>query len=431
MKMGKNKGVSNNVLERMEEEVKIYWSDDIQTRVKMIGLSERDLKIIQELQPFVMEKIDLIVDKFYKNLENEPSLITIINDNSTINRLKITLKQHIIGMFDGVLDELYFTKRIKIAQMHVRIGLQTKWYMCAFQELFLSLMDVIEENIYDRDKVFLAIRAVSKIINLEQQLVLEAYDSETDRLKNTVENQRKSVQSNVEQAIKGLAVISEQTNESFKQLIKQSNEIVTYANTGAELSCLAKERAENGKEQIHKQTMTISNIYSSIDDISKDVKVLLEISFQMQEIVNIVTSISTQTNLLSLNASIEATRAGEFGRGFSVVAGEVRKLSEQTKNSVTKVSSLILNINSQVEKLTSSLEKISVEVEKANDNIKNTEDEFEQILNTMAKTMLQNNKIHQEIHSVVDLVHELGKSSEKIANSAEKLTSITYEMNQL
>ncbi|WP_371261544.1 methyl-accepting chemotaxis protein [Bacillus sp. MUM 116] len=267
------------------------------------------------------------------------------------------------------------------------------------------------------------------MLNLEQQLVLEAYDAETERLKESVELQKKSVRENVANATQNLAAISEQTNTSFHQLISQSNEIVTLANAGTELSLLAKERAGNGKEQIRKQTLTMSNIHKSIEDISKDARVLLELLSQMQEIVDIVTGISDQTNLLSLNAAIEAARAGEYGRGFSVVAGEVRKLSEQTKDSVSNVSSLILNTNLQVEKLTKSLETINVEVKNGNNNMKTTENYFEQILKTMEDTKDQNNKIHNDLISIVNVVNELGGAFEEIALSAEKLSFITQEMD--
>ncbi|MED3560988.1 globin-coupled sensor protein, partial [Bacillus xiapuensis] len=106
-----------------------------------------------------------------------------------------------------------------------------------------------------------------------------------------------------------------------------------------------------------------------------------------------------------------------------------RKLSEQTKDSVSNVSSLILNTNLQVEKLTKSLETINVEVKNGNNHMKTTENYFEQILKTMEDTKDQNNKIHNDLISIVNVVNELGGAFEEIALSAEKLSFITQEMD--
>ncbi|BBU38951.1 methyl-accepting chemotaxis protein [Aeribacillus pallidus] len=409
--------------------ISITKGSEIEKQILMIDLTEKDLQIINAIQPFVIEKIDLIADRFYKNLEKEPSLLKIINDNSSIEKLKKTLRQHIVEMFNRRIDASFIDKRIKIAHMHVRIGLQTKWYMCAFQDLFLALMDIIQQNIINKEDCFLAIRAVSKILNLEQQLVLEAYDAESERVKEAAEEQKRSARANVASASQNLAAISEQTTASFQQLIAQSNEIVSLAKNGTSLSLTAQERAEKGKEHMHQQALIMSNIYSAVDDISNDVHVLLEISNKMQEIVGIVTGIADQTNLLSLNAAIEAARAGESGRGFAVVAGEVRKLAEQTKNSVSKVSSLIQNTQKQVEDLTKSLEKIKTEVNNGNQNMQETEKRFVQILDTMGETMDQNNKIETELISFVNVVDELGKAFEEVSLSADRLAMITQEMN--
>lgn len=415
-------------IENGNADLSIIRDSEVEKQLKMIGLTKTDLQIINSLQPFVIEKIDYIVNRFYKSLETEYSLLEIINDYSSIDRLKKTLKQHIVEMFDGVVEEAYFTKRIKIAHIHVRIGLQTKWYMCAFQDLLLSLIDIIEEKVTLKEDLLLAIRAITKILSLEQQLVLEAYDSETERLKEVAERQKQSVRDHVASTTQNLAAISEETNASFNQLITQANEVVSLAETSTKLTLRAKESAENGKEQIHKQTMNMANIYKSVNEISNDVQVLLEILSQMQEIVDIVTDISDQTNLLSLNAAIEAARAGEYGRGFSVVAGEVRKLSEQTKKSVTNVSSLILNTNSQVDKLSMSLEKIKTEVKSGNHNMQETTNDFEQILKGMAETMLQRGKIGNELNSFIDVINELGRAFEEVTRSADSLTLITQEM---
>ena len=137
--------------------INIKSGSAIDKQIKMIALTLDDLRMINILQPYVMENIDEIVEQFYKNLTNEPSLLKIINNNSTIDRLKQTLTQHISEMFDGIIDQSYIQKRIQIAHVHVKIGLQTKWYMCAFQDLFLSLSTIIEKNIVHKEDYFHAI----------------------------------------------------------------------------------------------------------------------------------------------------------------------------------------------------------------------------------------------------------------------------------
>jgi heme-based aerotactic transducer len=242
------------------------------------------------------------------------------------------------------------------------------------------------------------------------------------------EAEKRTLREHVSSASQNLAAISEETDASFQDLCAQSNEIASLANTGSELSTLAEERALKGKEQLHKQAVNLSNIHSSVNDISNDVQVLLDISKQTQEIVEIVTGIADQTNLLSLNAAIEAARAGEHGRGFSIVADEVRKLSEETKKSVTNVSSLTINTNTQIEKLNRSLEMIKSAVNNENNSMEETENYFQQILGTLDEAKLQNQKIEQELVSFVNITNELGSSFKEVATSATDLTTISQDM---
>lgn len=401
----------------------------MERQVKMIRLTEKDLDIIATLQPFVKEKLDSIANGFYQNLEYEPSLLKIINENSSTDRLKKTLKQHILEMFSGIIDEEFLVKRKKIAYMHVKIGLPTKWYIAAFQDLLLSIVTVIEENLTSKEDCLMAIKAATKILNFEQQLVLEAYEAEVNRIKEIAEEEKRLIRSHVSNASQNLAAISHETDAAFQQLCAQSNEIASLANTGSELSTLAEERAAKGKEQLHKQALNLSNIHSSVNNISNDVQVLLDISKQTQEIVEIVTGIADQTNLLSLNAAIEAARAGEHGRGFSIVADEVRKLSEETKKSVTNVSSLTVNTNTQIEKLEQSLEMIKLAVNNENNSMEETEKYFQQILVTLDDAKIQNQKIEQELVSFLNMTNELGSSFKEVATSATDLTTISQDID--
>ncbi len=416
-------------LSKGHAELHIKTGSAIEKQIKMIALTKEDLRIINILQPYVMENINEIVDQFYNNLTNESSLLKIINNNSSIDRLKHKLKQHISEMFDGIIDQSYIQKRITIAHVHVKIGLQTKWYMCAFQDLLLSLSTIIEKNVTAREDVILAIRAVSKILNLEQQIVLEAYDAESERIKMESEQQKIQIKENVVSSSQNLAAISEETNATLHELDRQTKEIISLAKKGTELSIKAEERAITGKQQLSNQNSSMANVIHSVNDISQEVQVVQDITGKMEEIISLVKGVADQTNLLSINAAIEAARAGEHGRGFAVVAEEVRKLSEETKHSVTNVSNLILHTNSEVEKLSQSLEKIRGAVKDGNARLEETEAYFEQILSTMDETKHQHNQIGNEIVAFANSVSELGKAFDEVAYSADSLTMIAQQMN--
>jgi len=409
-------------------ELKVARNSEVYKQVQMIGLTAEDLIQLKRMHIYVLNNIEGIVDRFYKNLENEPSLLGIIQDNSSIERLKKTLRTHIGEMFAGEINHEFLEKRIRIAHVHVKIGLQTKWYMCAFQDLLLSLLGLIEDNFPNKEEHMPLIRAVSKILNLEQQLVLEAYDAESDRIKAEGEQEKLLIRQSVAEASENLAAISEETNQSFQHLVGQSNDMIIFAKKGADLSNLAEERALQGKQQINMQAATMVNIHHKVNEITGDVHVLLSITNQMAEIINIVKGIAEQTNLLSLNAAIEAAKAGEHGLGFSVVAGEVRKLSDDTKKSVANVATLIQNTNGQTEKLTSSLDKIMEEISKGNKSMQETAEHFQHILEAMCETKGQNNRIDEKLASFIQLINEMGSDFKEVAVSADKLTWIAKEM---
>ncbi|UZD49139.1 protoglobin domain-containing protein [Peribacillus frigoritolerans] len=152
-------------------------------QVDMIHLTIEDLCIIRSLQEQVKEHLTQIVGDFYKNLENEPSLMKIIKDNGSVDRLKKTLHPHMFEMFSGTIDDAYIKQRYIIAQVHVRIGLQPKWYMSAFQDLLQSLIIHVISNIKNIEQYQDNILAVTKIFNLEQQIVLEAYELENEKIR--------------------------------------------------------------------------------------------------------------------------------------------------------------------------------------------------------------------------------------------------------
>jgi heme-based aerotactic transducer len=99
---------------RNSVEINIKNGTTIHKQLKLIDLTLEDLMIIRTLQPFVKEQLDLIVEQFYSNLSKDPSLMNIINDNSSIDRLKTTLTKHIYEMFSGQLNDAFINQHMML-----------------------------------------------------------------------------------------------------------------------------------------------------------------------------------------------------------------------------------------------------------------------------------------------------------------------------
>ena len=402
----------------------------VKKQLQMLGFTVEDLKYLKVFKPHVDENIDQIVDTFYKNLGMEQSLVDIINDHSSVDRLKVTLKRHICEMFAGIIDTEYFEKRKKIARVHVHIGLKTKWYIGAFQSLLIDFISLVQQHIDDNHQRFHTIAAISKILNFEQQVVLEEYELVVERMQEKLEQEKRQVGNAIIESSANLAAISEETNASFQQLTTQSDVMIAYAKKAIDISEVATEQAYQGKVQIQQQTASMNAIHHSVAMISKEMDKLTEISKEMESTMGIVTNIANQTNLLALNAAIEAARAGEAGKGFGVVAGEVRKLSEQTKESAVNVEALLQNTNMRTAKLQESLQEIKSAVLIGEASMHSTEVQFSAIVESMQETKMQNNLVEHEVEQIGGVIIELGSAFDEVTDAADALAQVAQSLEE-
>ncbi len=124
-------------------------------------------------------------------------------------------------------------------------------------------------------------------------------------------------------------------------------EVAHNASNAAESAARARENAQVGAEGVRQAVTSIDAIKDQILDLNESMGELGSQAEGIGQIMNVVTDIADQTNLLALNAAIEAARAGEAGRGFAVVADEVRKLAEKTMQATKEVGDAVSTIQSQ------------------------------------------------------------------------------------
>lgn len=413
-------------------QVKIQVEDQqkVKKQLAMLRLTEMDLKYLQAFQPYIEAHIDEIVDNFYQALQIEPKLLKIIDHHSTIERLKVTLKKHIYEMFNGIIDTEFLQKREKIAKVHVHIGLPTQWYIAAFQNLNVSFMQYVKLYIPHTDDQFSILAAISKMLNLEQQLVLEAFEAYVANSKRIDEEQKQEIGRAIIDSSENLAYVADQTNAAYQQLMGQMEELTSHAKQAGDISTGTEQQALEGQGQMQEQCQNMDTITSSVVEITQDIDRLSEMTKQMESVMAIVINIATQTNLLALNASIEAARAGEAGKGFAVVANEVRKLAEQTKSSTDTVKVLLQDTNERTTKLEGSLHHIQKAVQFGGEGMLQTEKKFSRILQSVRETKMHTNVIGQEIVVLGQGIDQLSSSFEKVAHSAEELAGISCELRK-
>ncbi|WP_117169987.1 methyl-accepting chemotaxis protein [Paraliobacillus sediminis] len=177
---------------------------------------------------------------------------------------------------------------------------------------------------------------------------------------------------------------------------------------------------KEGSQSMDSSIMQMGQIFQVVTDAVSQVKGLDAQSKEISKLVSVIKDIAEQTNLLALNAAIEAARAGEHGKGFAVVADEVRKLAEQVGVSVTDITGIVGNIQKETKLVTTSLEGGHKEVEKGMNQVMSTGETFEKMkveLDDMATSI-------RDISNNLELINQ---NSDTMNNAIEEIASVSEE----
>jgi methyl-accepting chemotaxis protein len=279
-------------------------------------------------------------------------------------------------------------------------------------DLTVSLQNSNDDNIGQLFRSFM--RSLDKV----KELIRKVYESVEATASAT--NQ---ITSHTEELANGALRQSTQTNEVATAIEEMTRTIVSTTldiGTAAETAKKSSAMAIKGGEAVHQSLVKINKIADVVNKSADTVFSLGQNSDKIGEIIQVIDDIADQTNLLALNAAIEAARAGEQGRGFAVVADEVRKLAERTSKATKEISSMIKNIQIDTGKAVNSMKEGTKEVE-----IGKTL--FNEAGNVLTEIVESGNKVSEIINHVAASSEEESATAEQIGKNIDVINHVTQD----
>ena len=220
-----------------------------------------------------------------------------------------------------------------------------------------------------------------------------------------------------------------QVASAMEEMTVSISEVSAGADNVTQAASKTKTTAAEGNDNINHSVKNTERIISSVDLSSTTIRELSTSITKISEVTRVIKEIAEQTNLLALNAAIEAARAGEQGRGFAVVADEVRKLAERTAISTSDITSMVEGISEKMGAVVTSMGQVNVDVQAGAVTIKQTQD----ILFKIAEATNVANEMAQSIGHATNeqksASNEIAQSLEKISRFAEDNATSIHQVN--
>jgi len=236
----------------------------------------------------------------------------------------------------------------------------------------------------------------------------------------------------------GQARESELGKQKIYSIVEGLNQIASEMNSSNKLSEEAISLVKNGNASVAHQEAQMNENKALSSDVSIAVNSLSQKSSEIGSVLQVIKSISDQTNLLSLNASIEAARAGDAGKGFAVVADEVGKLAEQSSNSAKQITSIIDEVHGGISQTVEKIEKSVSSMEMQGQALEVTVQAFDEISKIVSSvteniknTAASANVLNEDASNVSAIIEQVTAISMKTASIAEELSASTEQQTAI
>lgn len=282
-----------------------------------------------------------------------------------------------------------------------------------------------EEADLERRKSSNMVKEQEKILN-EIRDAIELLNKNTTSISgtfNTIESSSSNISSAILEILNGCEVTTSNIEEQNKASSNIRLDIESAVNNSKEMELEFKESRDTFEtifgmiEDVAKNSKNVKSKNSEVYIIANELK---EKTSKVLMIIDIISDISEKTNLLALNAAIESARAGEYGRGFSVVAEEIRKLAEQSKESSNEINNIIRDLENEVLNVSKSINDVTNIINEEEKIVRNTTSGLHNLTNGL-------NKMEELVKNVTNKIIAIDSDNSKITDGITNVASISEE----
>ncbi|MFB5192599.1 methyl-accepting chemotaxis protein [Alicyclobacillus fastidiosus] len=325
----------------------------------------------------------------------------------------------VIAILIGVAGALYTRRALK--PLHNVVARLKKVASGDFtdEDMIVSSNDEIADLAKATNLLKNDLSALIANVELHAQQVAASSEQLTASAEQTTEATQ-----NIAQTIQQIAAGSEEQSQSIQasallvqELSAKMQEIAVSAEQSSTSTSLATTMADEGQKSVSMAIDQMQSIDSTVKSLTAVVKELGDQSTEIGQIVHVIQGIAAQTNLLSLNAAIESARAGEHGKGFAIVANEVRKLAEQSNTSAQRIMALISTIQNRTNDAVLAAEATNREVSTGIESVNSAGDAFRNITDSV-------NDVANVIREVSNSIQEISTATKMFAVSIEESSAV-------
>ncbi|MCG9728643.1 methyl-accepting chemotaxis protein [Shewanella sp. Isolate13] len=292
-----------------------------------------------------------------------------------------------------------------------------------------------------QDEIGLLEGHMNRFLESLQQMV-KAISSDTEQLIQQI-HESSAIASKASEGVNGQHQDVDQIATAIHEMSATASEVANHAEMTANAAQVSTQACVEGNEVIVKSSDSIELLSEQLGDASKVVSALEENATEINQILSTIQAIAEQTNLLALNAAIEAARAGEQGRGFAVVADEVRVLSHRTQDSTEEIRAMITTLQRNSQQAVSSMASStdiahqSVEfasmakqsLERITDSITEISDMSTQIASAAEEQRAVSEDISRNTQAISDTSHQLSSQTQEVSDNALEMLQTSNELS--